>query len=171
MMLREIGKQHSVFLSWIIRKISTYIWYEPWFLEIDAKISYITSTCLLFKNWIQSVIICINDIQSENGRISEHVIFKKLQSKRNWMAEFNILKNSLPTTWIQILKSDNSIRLQVKIYHSQFYDFFSNRSKQTNVRILCKQKIWYTIHKYWAAFLTYIYTGNMYIFNSYNIVR
>ena len=96
---------------------------------------------LLFRNWIQSGITGINDILSENGRISEHVIFKKLQSKRNWMAEFNILKNSLPTTWIQILKSDNSIRLQVKIYHSQFYDFFSNRSKQTNVRILCKQKI------------------------------
>ena len=108
---------------------------------------------LLFRNWIQSGITCLNDILSENGRISVHVIFNKLQNKQNWIAEFNILKNSLPKTRIQIIRSDNSVRTQVKIDHSQFYDVFSNLSNKQMYEYFVKRKfdIPY-IHEYWSRF-------------------
>ena len=114
---------------------------------------------LLFRNWILS----------ENGLISEHVIFNKLHNKRNWIAEFNIWKNSLPKTWIQIIRSYNSVRTQVKIDHSPFYDVFSNLSNKQMYEYFLKEiLIYHTYINTGAAFLIDRYTGNMYIFSFMN---
>ena len=63
------------------------------------------------------------------------------------------MKNSLPKTWIQIIRSDNSVRTQVKIDHSQFYDVFSNLWNKQMYEYFVKRKfdIPY-IHKYWSRF-------------------
>ena len=92
--------------------------------------------------------------------------FNKLHNKRNWIAEFNIWKNSLPKTWIQIIRSYNSVRTQVKIDHSPFYDVFSNLSNKQMYEYFVKRKfdIPY-IHKYWSRiFNRQIHWEHVYFF-------
>ena len=101
---------------------------------------------LLFRNWIQYGIIFIKNILSENGLISEHVIFNKLHNKRNWIAEFNIWKNSLPKTWIQIPS------------------FISRTNKCTNT-LQKENLIYHTYINTGAVFLIDRYAWNMYSFS------
>ena len=59
---------------------------------------------LIFKNWIKSNILFVNDIIDEHGEINEENILQKLKDKTNWISEFNTLKNAIPKTWKIILK-------------------------------------------------------------------
>ena len=70
---------------------------------------------LIWKNWIKSNIIHINDIVDENGIVSENEILKKLVNKTNWIAEFNMLKQALPKTWKKALKTEESRMTKVNI--------------------------------------------------------
>jgi hypothetical protein len=41
----------------------------------------------MFDNWINSDLIYINDILSENGEISQNLILYKIKYKNNWISE------------------------------------------------------------------------------------
>ena len=51
---------------------------------------------LLFKHWMDSKMLFLNDILDDNGTISETVIYGKLRIKRNWISEVNLLKHCIP---------------------------------------------------------------------------
>jgi hypothetical protein len=68
---------------------------------------------LLFKSWIDSGILTVNDLINETGHLSEAFILSKLKSKTNWISEFVIMRTSIPSWWWRILNSDNSIRTAV----------------------------------------------------------
>ena len=70
--------------------------------------------CLIFHNWIESNIIYVNDILSNEGTISEAYILNQLNNKRNWVSEIYSIKQSIPKTWLNILKQDISVKSQVK---------------------------------------------------------
>ena len=70
--------------------------------------------CLIFHNWIESNITYVNDILSNEGTISEVYILNKLNNKRNWVSEIYSIKQSIPKTWLNILKQDISVKSQVK---------------------------------------------------------
>ena len=46
----------------------------------------------MFDNWINSDLIYINDILSENGEISQNLILYKIKYKNNWISEYICLK-------------------------------------------------------------------------------
>ena len=53
---------------------------------------------LIFKNWINSNILFVNDIIDENGQIKEKIILQKYIDKTNRISEFNKLKYAIPKT-------------------------------------------------------------------------
>jgi exonuclease III len=69
---------------------------------------------LLFKKWIESDILFVNDVIGPTGRIDEEKILTKLKTKTNWISEVNILKCSIPKRWTNIIKCNESIHTQVK---------------------------------------------------------
>lgn len=73
---------------------------------------------IILSNWINSNIIYINDIIDENGDITEKYILDKLKNKTNWMTEFVKVKKAIPKEWIEVLKSENSIKTKVNINKS-----------------------------------------------------
>ena len=46
----------------------------------------------MFDNWINSDLIYINDILSENGEIRQNLILYKIKYKNNWISEYICLK-------------------------------------------------------------------------------
>ena len=74
----------------------------------------INNKCLVFKNWIKSNIIFINDILNENGEIHEQFILTKLADKSNWISEISKLKSCVPNKWKYILNTETSIKSKVK---------------------------------------------------------
>ena len=65
---------------------------------------------LFFKEWIISGIIFVNDIIDKNGKITQEFILQKFKNKFNWISEFSILKKAFPKNWIEILKTDRSVK-------------------------------------------------------------
>ena len=70
--------------------------------------------CIVYKTWIHSKIIYINDLISEYGRICEHVVLSHLKCKTNWLIETLILKQAIPKTWLNIPTTEASLRTKVK---------------------------------------------------------
>ena len=70
--------------------------------------------CRIFHNWIESNIIYVNDILSNEGTISEVDVLNKLNNNRNWVSEIYAIKQSIPKTWLNVLKQDISVKSQVK---------------------------------------------------------
>ena len=68
--------------------------------------------CIIFKEWIKSGIIFVNDIIDENGNIAEQIIHEKLNNKCNWISELSSLKQAIPTKLKLILKSESSRNLR-----------------------------------------------------------
>ena len=75
---------------------------------------------LLFKEWINSGIFFVNDIINKNGKITQEFILQKLKNKSNWISEFSILKKAFPKNWIEILKTDSSVKGIVNIKKDYF---------------------------------------------------
>ena len=74
---------------------------------------------LIFKNWIKSGFIFINDIIDEKGKLSEGHILNKLNSKVNWISEFSVLKKAIPKEWFVCLSHEKSIKTTVNIKKRQ----------------------------------------------------
>ena len=70
---------------------------------------------LFFQNWVASGLIYINDILDREGKLSEVFILEKLSNKSNWIAEFTILKSSIPKEWQQVLIKENSLKSKISI--------------------------------------------------------
>ena len=71
--------------------------------------------CLLYNKWIYDNILYINDIIDENGNVNETIIFEKLSNKSNWMTEIIRLKRAIPKNWLTILKTEQSVKTQVRM--------------------------------------------------------
>jgi hypothetical protein len=78
------------------------------------KFIKVKNKTIIFKNWIDSDILFINDIISNTGLIDENIIFTKLKTKNNWIAEVNIIKKAIPNIWKEMIKTDQSIKTKVK---------------------------------------------------------
>ena len=91
-------------------------------------------TSLIFKNWIHSNILFVNDIIDDQGQINEDIILHKLIKKTYWISEFNQLKNAIPKTWKNILKSDSSLKSKVKT--ELRINFKTSTSKWVNIDLM-----------------------------------
>ena len=88
--------------------------------------------CLLFKKWINSDLIYINDIIDEEGKLSEEFILQKLKYKMNWISEFAVLKKCLPKTWSMYLSKEQSVKSIVNI-KKQLFVWNSNNVIVSNI--------------------------------------
>ena len=70
---------------------------------------------MFFQYWVASGLIYINDILDREGKLSEVFILEKLSNKSNWIAEFTILKSSIPKEWQQVLIKENSVKSKISI--------------------------------------------------------
>ena len=70
--------------------------------------------CIVYKTWIDSNIIYINDLISEYGGICEHVVLSYLNCKTIWLIEILKLKQAISKTWLNILTTVASLRTKVK---------------------------------------------------------
>ena len=91
---------------------------------------------LFFQNWVKSGLIYVNDIINDNGSLSYDYIFEKLKFKSNWIAEFNILKRSIPKEWIETVESENSVRSTVNIKKDRLV-WKNNYIETHNLQIKC----------------------------------
>ena len=51
---------------------------------------------LIYKNWIDSNLLYVNDITDENGRVSQDYLIEKLKNKIIFFSEFSRLKKAIP---------------------------------------------------------------------------
>lgn len=84
---------------------------------------------LMMINWIKCDLIYINDILDENGNITENFILSKLKLKQNWISELAILRQAIPKEWINILRTESSIKSKVNINSSII------RIQKSNIKI------------------------------------
>ena len=70
--------------------------------------------CIIFHKCIEYNIIYVNEILSNEETISEVSILNKLNNKRNWVSLIYCFKQSIPKTWLNILKQIFSVKSQVQ---------------------------------------------------------
>lgn len=116
--------------------------------------------CLNNTSWIESNILFMNDILSNNGEIKADDILQKLKHKQNWIAEFHTLKYSIPTKWKKHLKSNDSIQTTVKtaLKFSIDHKELNNMTNKDIYNYLLKNKL---------SFHIYIVIGNNYLAKIY----
>lgn len=126
---------------------------------------------LIFKHWIDSGILFLNDLIGENGHIQEQHTFLKLKNKTNWLSEFNRVLKSIPCSWRNILKTNNSVMTKVKTSLSISLDLkikFTDMTNKNIYRTLLKYKFCKPyIHRYWEQTLNSRINWNVY----YNILN
>jgi hypothetical protein len=54
---------------------------------------------LIYKNWIDSNLLYVNDITDENGRVSEDYLIEKFKNKIIFFSEFSRLKKAITKEW------------------------------------------------------------------------
>ena len=70
---------------------------------------------IFLSNWVKSNIITVNDLLNNENVLNFDDVRTKLISKRNWMSEISIVKSSIPTTFKDVLLSENSIKSKIKV--------------------------------------------------------
>jgi hypothetical protein len=90
---------------------------------------FILKKYLIFKEWINSGIF-FNDVIDKNGKITQEFILQKLKNKSYWISEFSILKKASPKNWIDILKTESSVKsiVNIKSFHLNILSLFSSRN-------------------------------------------
>ena len=88
---------------------------------------------LYFKSFIQSNIFYLKDIWDfeRNNFISTKDLLIKLKITRNWIAEWNILKSSIPKRYVEALKND--VVLKNKTNNSIYFDGIILMNKSRNI--------------------------------------
>ena len=110
---------------------------------------------LIFKNWISSEILFVNDIIDRNGTISEDVIYRKLDNKRNWISEFTLLKQCIPKNWRTVLTKESSCLTKVNTYlktHLLNKDLKDITNKDIYKHFVHEKFTKPYIHNYWEEF-------------------
>ena len=76
----------------------------------------------------------VNDIIDNNGKITQEFILHKLKNKSNWISEFSIRKKAFPKNWIDILKTESSVKsiVNIKKYYVIWNNQFINLSTLSN---------------------------------------
>ena len=135
------------------------------FIDIRKQViwgnKFITSKnrYLLFKNWINSNLIFVNDILDDNGKLSEKHILSKLENKTNWISEFSILKKAIPKEWVLCLSCENSIKTKVNIkknkwvWNNQFIDINIITNKCFYMSLLKKKNTKPIGIEFWVKYL------------------
>ena len=70
---------------------------------------------LIYKNWIDSNLLYVNDITDEKGRVSQDYLIEKLKNKINFFSEFNRLKKAIPKEWHVQLSEEKSVKTTINI--------------------------------------------------------
>ena len=118
--------------------------------------------CLIFKNWIDSGIIFVNDIIDMQGNLSDFFIFNNLRNKSDWISEISKLKAAIPAAWKYILKDEASIKSKVK---TSLKITVNANNKHTNLELVQNKLIYNLlishifkkpyVHTYWDQYLEY----------------
>jgi hypothetical protein len=107
---------------------------------------------LLFKNWIDSDIIFVNDIISDIGLIDTNIILNKLKNKSNWISEINMLKKAIPNRWKNVLSTSASVNTRVNTklilscQNKSFIDMTNKDIYQLYIKRFFEKPY---IHNYW----------------------
>ena len=84
------------------------------------------------------------------------VLSNKLIDKRNWIAQYNVLKNAIPKAWTKILKSENSCKSYVKTYLKiDHINLKENENKTVYNFLVSKRFTKPYIHNYWIQQLNF----------------
>ena len=70
---------------------------------------------IVLENWIKSDLIYVNDILDSTKTLSSKLILEKLKFKSNWIAEFDMVNKSILKNWINMIKTENSVKSIVNI--------------------------------------------------------
>ena len=70
---------------------------------------------LIYKNWIDSNLLYVNDITDENGRVSQDYLIEKLKNKIIFFSEFSRLKKAIPKEWYVQLSEEKSVKTTINI--------------------------------------------------------
>jgi hypothetical protein len=70
---------------------------------------------LIYKNWIDSNLLYVNDIIDENGRVSQDYLTEKLKNKINYFSEFSQLKKAIHKEWYVQLSEEKSVKTTINI--------------------------------------------------------
>ena len=62
----------------------------------------------------------VYDIIDNNGKITQEFILHKLKNKFNWISEFSFHKQAFPKNWIDILKTESSVKINVNFKKDYF---------------------------------------------------
>ena len=111
--------------------------------------------CLIFKDWIKSGLVFVNDIINDKGEINETFILAKLSHTRNWISELSRVRHSIPNSWKPLLKADNSIKSMVSTNFSTPFNRNCNINQLNNKAIknkfLSKSFEQPYVHGYWET--------------------
>ena len=118
--------------------------------------------CLLFKSWINSDLICIDDI-TRNGKLSEELVYDKLVNKTNWISEFSLLKKCIPSQWKYALQSEVSVKSKIKrnigiSVGNTLLNTMNN--KQIRTLLVSNKFVKPYMHNYWDNYTGYTINWN-----------
>jgi hypothetical protein len=71
-------------------KMYTYRFDNNFVFDNIVKYIKFNDKSLIYKNWIDSNLLYVNDITDENGRISQDYLIEKLKNKINFFSEFSL---------------------------------------------------------------------------------
>ena len=132
----------------------------------NANIKNKLNKTLIFRKWIDSGLLFIDNIISNSGSICETKVLQKLKDKSDWIREINVVKSSISNTWKRILKSDISLKTKVNIKLTLPHQKFLKLTNNDVYSIF--QKSYFEkpyIHKYWNDTLkTQINWADIYCF-------
>lgn len=108
---------------------------------------------LMYKSWIDSGILFVNDVINNEGNIDHNVILSKLRNKANWISETEKLKKAIPSNWKTVLKTEQSRLSKVKTtltFNTQITASLQN-NRTIYRRLLKQQVIKPYLPKYWET--------------------
>lgn len=105
---------------------------------------------LLFKHWIHSGFVTVDDLLNEGGEIKVDIFYVKHYDKRNWQAESVHIISAIPEEWKAKLKRPESTQTKIKqpkhltpwIKNGNIYIMVGENMKKSKIfyNILCKNK-------------------------------
>ena len=87
---------------------------------------------LIFKHWIESGIIYVNDLINEKGIITSDILLSKLKIKNNWLTELHQVLQAIPNKWKLIIRENDSVNTKVnpKRVQEHCFKFRNNLIKE-----------------------------------------
>ena len=78
---------------------------------------------LIYKNWIDSNLLYVNDITDENGRVLQDylILIEKLKNEINFFSEFSRLKKAISKEWYVQLSEEKSVKTTINIKKEKLF--------------------------------------------------